>query len=172
MTVATPEDGPRTPVWRSREFVQPLLVTIIGVAALPAVYVAWSYSVGPASDPCTETWCGYGIGAAIFYGIIFIAVWCAGMLIAGFLVGHSSRDSWLAFRAILVAVASLALTVSVVVTSASTTSESFLDTVFMVLGLAIAPLIPVGLGFIVGASVKKTPESPGGPPDEMPARRT
>jgi FtsH-binding integral membrane protein len=155
---ATPEDPQRTTVWRSRAFVKALLVTIVGVGAPPAVLLAWSYSIGRASDPCTGTSCGYGIGVALVYGILFVAVWCAVMLMTGFIVGRSSRGTGLAFRAILVAVVGLALTVSILYMTYSTTSESFLDTVFMFLGLAIGPLIPVGLGFLVGRSVRGTPD--------------
>ena len=154
MSAATPEDRHRTSAWRSRAFVQPLLVTILGVGAAPAVLLVWSYFIGPASDPCTGTSCGYGIGVAIVYGITFVAGWCAVMLITGFIVGRSSRGSGLAFRAILIAMVGLALTVSILYTTYSTTSESFLDTAVIFLGLAMGPLIPVGLGFVMGRPAK------------------
>jgi len=85
------------------------------------------------------------------------------MLIAGFVVGRSSRDSRLALRAVLVAVASLPLTVVIVYTAFSSMSESLLDIVFAFFALAVVPLISVGLGFVVGRSVKNTPKSPGQP---------
>jgi hypothetical protein len=144
----------RTRWWRSRAFVQPLLVTIVGVAALPAIWFAWSFFF---VDRCTSCEVGYGIGQAIFYGIILLAAWCGGMLIAGLLVGRSSPDSRLAFGAILAAVASLALSVRIVVTSTSQTSESFLDIVEMFLGLAIVPVMAVGLGFGVGRLARPMP---------------
>jgi hypothetical protein len=148
--------GPGTRRWRSRAFVQPLLVTLVGVAALPAIYMAWSYLDDIA--PCTETWCGYGSGVAIISGVVYLAVWCAVMVITGFVVGRSSRDSSLALRAVLVAVGSLALTASIVSTASSTTPESFLDTIYLTLGLAIVPLISVLVGFRVGHLVRPSPK--------------
>lgn len=159
---ATREDRRWTTVWRSRAFVQPLLITIIGIGAPPAVLFAWSLAIRAASGTCTN--CGgggCGVGAAIVYGIMFVAAWFAIMLIAGFVVGRSSRDSRLALRAVLVAVASLPLTVVIVYTAFSSMSESLLDIVFAFFALAIVPLISVGLGFVVGRSVKNTPKSPG-----------
>jgi hypothetical protein len=161
MNAAAPENRQRTTVWRSRAFVQPLLITIIGIGAPPAVLFGWSSWIRAASDACTGN-CGasYGVGAAIVYGVIYLAVWCAVMLIAGFVVGRSSRDSRLAFRGVLVAVVSLPLTVVIVYASYSPTSESLLDIVFAFFVFAVVPLISVGLGFIVGRAITKTPESP------------
>ena len=162
---ATPADRHWTTVWRTRAFVQPLLITIIGIGAPPAVLFAWSLAIRAASGTCSN--CGggggYGIGAAIVYGIMFVAAWFAIMLIAGFVVGRSSRDSRLALRAVLVAVASLPLTVVIVYTAFSSMSESVLDIVFAFFAIAVVPLISVGLGFVVGRSVKNTPKSPGQP---------
>jgi hypothetical protein len=109
-------------------------------------------------DPCPSCGPGYGIGAAIIYGLIFFAVWCAAMLTAGFVVGRSGDDSWLAFRPILVAVASLAMTFSFIVTFASQ-ARSLLDAVSVFLGLAIWTLIPTSLGFGVGRLTRARPES-------------
>lgn len=162
MTAERSEDQQVAPAWRSRGFVRPLWITIVGVAAPPAILMAWTWAVGLASDPCTETWCGYGIGATIIYGIVFLAAWCVAMLGAGFLIGRTSRDSRLALRAILVALAGLALTVTVALTSLSATSISLLDAVVVALGYAIGPLIPMGLGFIVGRSARPAPTASAG----------
>ena len=166
MNAATPEDRQRSTGWRSRAFVQPLLITIIGVLAPPAVLFVWGLA-SRAGSACTSN-CGgggYGIVGAIVLTIAFIAAWCAAMLIAGFIVRRSSRDSRLAVRAVLVAVASLALTVVIVFTAYSPPSESLVDIVSAFFGLAVVPLIVVGLGFVVGRPVRKTPESSGAPVD-------
>jgi hypothetical protein len=158
MAMTTPAQ-PHRRVWRTRAFIQPLLVTIVGVAALPAIFMAWSLLVGPSDDsssPCTGE-CGTArLASAFLKGIALLVVWCVVMLFSGFGVGRSSRDSSLAFRAVLVAVVSLALSVSIGYTLVSTTSESLLDTVFVFLGLAIVPLVPVALGFGVGRMVRRS----------------
>ncbi len=165
MKAATPEDRHRTTVWRSRAFVQPLLITIVGVIAPPAVFMAWRFLVGPPSDfsACTGECGTANLASLLVTGIALLLVWCALLLIAGVIVGWSSSGSWLAFRGVLVAVVGLALTVSVLYTFASTTSESLLDTVFLFLGVGFVPLVPIALGFVVGRLVKKKPESPGEP---------
>jgi len=144
--------------YRSRAFLQPLLVTIVGVTLLPGIFIAWRYLFVPPSEPCTATWCGYGIGQAIILGVALLAVWCTGMLIAGAAVAWQTRDPKLAFRAILVALASLALLVTIVATTSSPTSESLLDIVSIFLATGITFMIPNLLGFGVGRLGRPRPE--------------
>ena len=158
MTATAPEDRPQTRRWRERAFLQPLLVTIVGVAGLPAAVLAWSIlATAPSDSSCTGE-CGTArMAGTLITGIGLVLVWFAVMVIAGFDVGRSSRDSGLAFRAVLVAVVGLALTVSIVYTALSTASESLADIVFVFLGLTFVPLALIGLGFAVGLLFKKTP---------------
>lgn len=157
--MTTPASGPGMRRWRSRAFVQPLLVTIIGVAALPTIFLAPSLLAGPSSGSCSGSSCGYGAMAGLGYGLMLLAVWCVVMLLTGFVVGRSSRDSGLAFCAVLVAVGSLALAVTIAYTPYN--ALSFVDRLAIFVGLAIVPLISVGLGFGVGRVFKKRP-SPAG----------
>ena len=158
MSGTKPDDRPQTRRWRERAFLQPLLVTIIGVAALPALVLAWSLLTSASSDssPCTGE-CGTArMAGALITGIGLLLVWFAVMLIAGFDVGRSSRDSGLAFRAVLLAIVGLALTTSIVYTVLSTASESPVDTVFMFMGLGCVPLEPsLALGLPVGHSSRR-----------------
>jgi hypothetical protein len=153
MNAATPEDRDRTTVWRSRAFVQPLLVTLLGIAAPPAILFAWA-SIGPPSDPCTGASCGpgYGIVAAIIRGLLISAGY---MLIVGFVVGLSSRDSRLAWRAVLVALVILWVAASVVSAATRPTlgARELVDDLAGYGVFAVVLLIPIGLGFRVGRLV-------------------
>ena len=150
-------------LWRSRAFVQPLLVTVVGVAALPAALIAWRFldpsplSPYPTSD-CTNE-CGTArFAAGLVNGLILLGVWCVLLLAVGFVAGWSSPDARVAFGAVLVGMVGLAFSVAVV--TLSTTSESILDIVGIFLGVATVPLIPIALGFGVARMVRPRARKP------------
>jgi hypothetical protein len=135
--MTTPADEPGTRRWRSRAFVQPLLVTIGGALATVAVVGVF----GPSDRS------GNNIVGALSATLGLIA----GLLITGFIVGRSSPDARLALLASLVAVIAWSLLTSI---AQLRFAPSFVEllTVFGV--FIITPLIPIWLGFGVGRLVR------------------
>lgn len=156
--MTTPAVGPGTQRWRFRAFVQPLLITIVGVVVSSELYRAgpWLLSGGPSAGPfpslllehaqyvpCIEqvgsTTCGFISFTSAIVGLLFLPVLFAGLLITGVILGRSSRGGWDAFGAVLVALVILALTL---------------------IRNPVAPflaLIPIGLGFGVGRWLRPKP---------------
>ena len=102
MAVTAP-DRPRTRRWRSRAFVQPLLITIVGVVGSVGLY----YSVrGPTGLPCTfnADSCGYVWMGAIGQAVAALPALLVGLLITGLVVGLLSHNAGLALRAVVVGV--------------------------------------------------------------------
>jgi hypothetical protein len=161
--MATPDDGQRRRDPASRAFVQPLLVSIIGVVASGVFYVAAMWLSQGESVPCStdsSSTCGYIAIGTIFTALSFLPVLFAGLLITGVVVGLSSRDSRLAFRAILVAAVILGITVSILVMvfDASHThldARQMVDDLLTVPIVAIALLLFIGLGLALGRSIKR-----------------
>jgi hypothetical protein len=91
--------------WRSRAFVRPLLVTVVGVVLSVMLYLAvtW-FANGPSDRPCTYSpdACGYAFMGQVGQAFGLLPVLLIGLQITGLVVGLSSRDSRLAFRAVLV----------------------------------------------------------------------
>jgi lysylphosphatidylglycerol synthetase-like protein (DUF2156 family) len=140
-----PPGEPQTPVWRSRAFIQPLILTIVGVVASFAIYLAAVRAFNP---PCPDASCGilhYEIQLLVS-GAVLLFLPLAGLLITGGVVGNSSRDSGLAGRALLAGMAIVWLSLTV----------ATMDAVLSMF-TSIASLILIGLGFGVGRKVKKRP---------------
>ena len=145
-------DGQRVK-WRTRGFVQPLLLTIGGVVASWVFADAISGSCG-GGDVCAY------IGMA--YVASFLVALVPGLLGTGFLVGLLSPDVGLALRAMRVAGVILWLTASIISTITSAYRTSFLDGVYelavfaLIIGvLALVAAIPVGLGFAFARLIKR-----------------
>ena len=155
-------EEPRVPVWRSRAFVQPLLMTVGGVVATIAVPFVIG-SVMRLLDPCPDCTIGYGIVGAIIEGLLILAL---GVLITGFVVGWSSPDPRLARRAILLAVVILSLMVVVLVMAndaghGALDSDQIRDDLISLPVVAIGLLIPIAVGYAIGRLVKGTPKRDG-----------
>ena len=159
--MTTPLGGSRARRWRSRAFMQPLLVTIVGVTGSAVLYEAllW-FANGPSDGPCTNgpDACGYVFMGAISRGVALFLVLVVGLLITGLVVGLSSHDSGLAGRAILVGVMVPLLVGSVALVLPGVLEHGQADATVLNLagGLLIGflILIPVALGFGVGRFVR------------------
>ena len=152
--MATPEDGPPTRPWRSQAFAQPLILTVAGVLAPIAILLALSALGSSKPEACTGLSCGWINYSGIMQGLLIYAVW---LLITGFVVGITSRDSGLASRAILLAVALLSVTAIIGAWVSDSQTKDFVyvrDLVVGVVTLAIALFVPIRLGFAVGRRVK------------------
>lgn len=148
----TDQDRPRTRAWRSRAFVQPLLITVVGVVAPIALPVALAMATNR-SEPCTGSSCAYIDFSAIIRGLLLYAL-C--LLITGIVVGLSSQDSGLAARAILIVVATVSLTAFAVSLVSDSRTKDLLylrDLVGSCVAVAISLLVPIGLGFGIGRAV-------------------
>ena len=164
--MATPagEPGPRW--WRSRAFVQPLLVTIVGVWALPAINVGLSMgdsSIDPPGYRCTGE-CGTAYFAGGLWNLlVFTVKWCAFLFITGLVLGRSSPDAGLAHRAMVTGVEFPALAGAVVYAitrSGAGYGDTFSRVVSSLAGtalLGLIVLIPIALGFGVGRLVRPSP---------------
>ena len=149
----TRQDGPKTRRWRSRAFVQPLLITTVGVVVSVALYNVARGPTGCPSEVNADT-CGYyfmgGMGAAM----LTLPVTLVGLLITAFVVGASSDNFGLAFRGVLVGV----LVASLVAGAAIALGSGPADGVFSALAYAafigLVVLIPVAFGFGVGRAVR------------------
>lgn len=157
--MTTPATESESRRWRSRAFVQPVLVTIVGVAGPPAIFLAVTWVSARLDPRCPSCDVGYGIGMAIIIGVILFGVWLVVMLAAGFVVGRSSADSWLALQAILAVVASVALTMSIIGTTTSPDPTSLLDVASIFLAFAAWTLVPTVLGYGVGRSLRPSRQS-------------
>ena len=148
----TQEDSRLIHVWRSRGFVQPLLLTIGGVVAS---YVFADAIVGS----CEGDVCAY-IG--LTYVASFLAAMVPGLFGTGLLVALFDDDGF-ASRAMWVAGAILCLAASILSTVTSSDLASFPDGVVRLLEsaliagvLALVAAIPIGLGFIVARRIKRS----------------
>jgi hypothetical protein len=138
--------------------VQPLLITIIGVLANIAIYIAAVDAFWP---PCTDEFCGLGIGGLINAAFL-LCLPLAGMITTGFVVGKGSRDSGLASRAILVGMPIVWLALMV-----ATKGDVNLSSV-----VSVGSLVLVGLGFVLRRRGRSSLEAGGGvgPEDQSDAR--
>jgi hypothetical protein len=137
----TAPDEPKRRFWRSPEFVQPLLITFVGVVVSLVLYevVLGSLDTCPG---CSE----------FFNAIETIPVALAGLLITGLVVGLVSHDSGASLRAVLVGVM-VPLLILVVGTmdvgDRGDAHEIFSALTFgAFVGLVL--LVPAALGFGVG----------------------
>ena len=92
--MTTPSDGPNARRWRSRAFMQPLLVWILGLWVVPIlVYALWaSARSGSDASTCTGE-CGTArVASAFTTGFVFLLAWLVLIVVVGFIVGHCSRD--------------------------------------------------------------------------------
>jgi hypothetical protein len=153
--------------WRSRAFVQPLLVTVVGVVLSVMLYLAviWSPN-GPSDGPCTygSEACGYAFMGRMGQAFELLPVLLIGLLITGLVVGLSSRDPRLAFRAVLVGtlLATLGAGAALIVPGALGEGR---DVPFRIVSslagaafLGLVLLIPVVLGLVVGRAVRPSPK--------------
>jgi hypothetical protein len=125
--------------------VQPLLITLIGVVAWPAILIGINF-VRSRLDPCPGCEVGYGIVMALIETLLLLA---AGWLVIGFIVGWSSPDYRLALRAIGVAALILSAVVTIMV-MAFDASGGGLDADQFRDDLLTFPLAGLLLVFVVG----------------------
>lgn len=152
----TREDGRPMHVWRSRGFVQPLLLTMGGVVASWVFADAISGSCG-GGDVCAYIGMAY-----VFYFLLAIV---PGLLVTGFLVRLLSDDVWLANRSIRVAGVILWLTASILMFLSNVGYiASFADVVSglvfsaLVGGvLALVAWVLIVIGFGLGRVIKRHP---------------
>jgi hypothetical protein len=146
---------------------QPLLITIVGVAVSAFLYEAVVTSTNGASDgPCTygPDACGYVFIGRMGQAIALIPVLLVGLLITGLVVGLSSDDSGLARRATLagVMVPLLAGSAALVVPGAIADGHDVPFRIVSILAgaafLGLALLIPVVLGYGVGRVIRPSPK--------------
>ena len=155
METSDRDEGRTPPAWRSRAFVQPLLVTLGGVVTTIAVFAAVG-SMRNLLDPCDGCTPGYGIVGAIIEALLILAL---GVLLTGFVVGWSSPDARLAIGAIVVASATLSLVVSALVVGSDRAAglldaDQIRDDVVSVPLIAVGILIPIAVGFLIGRVVR------------------
>ena len=158
-------DRPRMRRWQSRPFVQPLLITIVGVVASVVLYNVARGPMGCPSDVNADT-CGYYFMGGLGQAIATLPVLLVGLLITGLVVGLVSHDYGLALRAVLVGVlvpplvgtAVLDITGGLASGPADAIAGSFLGAALI--GLVL--LIPVALGFGVGCLVRPRPTDQSG----------
>jgi hypothetical protein len=143
--MTTPAGGSGTPGWRSRAFIQPLLLTVVGeLASVVVVQLLMGPAGGAESSPV-------GNVPGIILGTLFLAV---GLLMTGFVVGLTSRDRNLALGAVLAGAIVLTLPIALI----SPSSPSVVDRLTTIGGLIVLQLIPIGLGFGVGRLAKARAE--------------
>lgn len=167
MTTSSTE--PETRAWRSRAFVQPLLVTILGVWVVPAlVFLAWGAFFGPRQDssPCTGECGTVRLAAGFVTGIYFLVAWSVAVVIVGFLAGRSSPDAWLALRAVLLGVMLPPVVVAVLLLpGAIADSDDVLSAILTTLAgaafVGVVVLIPTALG-LWAAQLSATKRQRGG----------
>lgn len=157
--------------WRSRAFVQPLLITVVGVVLSVVLYLAVTSSAnGPSDGPCTygPDACGYAYMGRMGQAVALLPVLLIGLLITGLVVGLSSHDSRLAFRAVLVGtlLATLGGGAAPAVPSAIADGHDVPFRIVSILAMAaflgLILLIPIALGFGVGRSVRPSPKDRSG----------
>jgi MFS family permease len=134
MTSTAPEHRPRERRWLA--FVQPLLITIGGVAASLVIYLN---AVETTKPPCTDAYCGLGINRLINAAFL-LCLPLAGMIITGFVAARTTRDRAFVGRAILVGLSTVWVAL-LVVTEQDVTLSSV---------VSLVSLILVGLGFVLG----------------------
>ncbi len=86
--MATPSGGSGTRWWRSRAFVQPLIVTIVGVVVSTVLYVAVvQFANGVSEGPCAYSpdTCGYVWMGRIGQAFALIPVYLVALLTTGFI---------------------------------------------------------------------------------------
>ena len=130
--------GPGTR-WRSRAFVQPLLVTLVGVVSSTALFLA---AAARAGGPPGQALAGLGIVIVLF------PIYLGGLVATGFIAQRSSRGSGLARRATVVAVALLAVALLVAVVFVLVTESATWpveDPVNASYALAVALVIAAGV---------------------------
>ena len=153
-----PAQAKPTPAWRSRAFVQPLLVTLGGVVAwiaMLAVLVVVSSTSEPSCPGCLSS----GWLPSVQSVVASLLVLALGPVTTGFIAGWSSPDYGLAIGAVLVAVLILSLAIFVLVLANDAHNgvldgDQIRDDLFTVPLAAIALLLPIGIGFGVGRSVR------------------
>jgi hypothetical protein len=150
---------------RSRAFVQPLLLTIVGVVASVVLYLAATrLANGGPEGPCTygPDACGYVFMASIGQALMLVPVFVVGLLITGLVVGLSSHDSGAAFRAIVVAVLVVPLVGVAAVVVPGELMSGRIDAILLNLGavaaIGLLLLLPIGVGFGVGSLVRRNPK--------------
>jgi hypothetical protein len=143
--MTTPAGGSGTPGWRSRAFIQPLLLTVVGVIASVDFVLLLGPGRGAESSPV-------GNLPGVIQGTLYLAV---GLLFTGFVVGLSSSERNLALGAVLAAAILLTLPFAL---NPSPSSGSLVDRLVLIGGLAILQLLPILLGFGVGRVVKARAE--------------
>ena len=161
--VTTPVDRQGMRRWSSRAFVQPLAVTVVGVVLSVMLYVAVTWSAtGPSESPCTNgpDACGYAFIGQMGRAFGLLPVLLIGLLITGLVVGLSSRDSRLAFRAVLVGTLFTTLGGGAALVVPDAIGEGG-DVPFRIVSnlagaafLGLVLLIPIALGLAVGRAVR------------------
>lgn len=161
--MTTPPNEPRTGWWRSRWFVQPLLVTTIGLLASVGLYYAL---LGPAGGPCSygPDACAYSMMGRFGQALTLLPVLLVGLLITGLVVGLTSRHANLAFGAALVGVFLTPL-VGVVaflvpVEVARGQADSIVGDLAGAMFIGLLVLIPVAPGFAVGRLLRRSRSDP------------
>jgi hypothetical protein len=137
--MTTPLAGTGARRLRSRAFVQPLLITIVGTLASLAIYLM---AVRSSNPPCPDASCGllhYEINLLIS-GAFLLFLPLVGMIITGLVVGQTSRDLGLAGNAIL---AGMPIVWFVLIFA--TEQDVLLSSVVSVVSLGL-----VGIGFMLG----------------------
>jgi len=144
--MTTPAGDPGTRRWRSRAFVQPLLITAVGVWANIAIYLV---AVSIFNPRCPDASCGllhYEINL-LMSGALLLFLPLVGMIITGWVVGQKGPRSGLAGGAILVGMAIVWLSL-MVLTQMDVTLSSV---------VSVVSLILVGLGFVLGRRGRPSP---------------
>jgi hypothetical protein len=162
-------DGPRTRRWRSRGFMQPLLLTIVGVTASAVFFEALLLQAnGPSDGPCTygPDGCGYSWMGAVGEAFTLLPVLVGSLLITGLVIGLSSHDPGLAIRAVVVGVILVPVVGLVVLEFPRLLAEGRVDAIVLNIAgaalIGLIALVPVALGFGVGRLVRPGPKDQSG----------
>jgi hypothetical protein len=149
--------------WGSRGFVLPLLLTVVGVIASVALYLTVARSAsGPSESPCNNgpDVCGYVLMGSLGQAFAVLPVLLIGLVITGLVVGLSSRDSRLAFRAILVGTLLGPMAGGAVLAVPGSIADGH-DVAFKIVSIlagaalvGLILLIPVALGYGIGRAVR------------------
>jgi hypothetical protein len=121
-----------------------VVMTVLAVRAVVGTY-----------DCVTNEFCGSGI---LLSALAYFVVIPVGLFATGIVVAISSRDSWLAVRAIPIGVAVLALVALIVVGTIGRPSgldaRKFIDDLIASGFVAVVLLIPTWIGFGVGRLIQ------------------
>lgn len=157
--------------WRSRAFVNPLLVTVVGVASSVVLYLSVTWSAIGSSElacPYGPDACGYVFLGRLGQHIAHLPALLIGLMITGLVVGLSSHDSRLAFRAIVVGTLLTLLVGGAVQVrpDAIADGQEVPFRIASILALSafigLALLIPVALGFGLGRAARWIAKGPSG----------